>query len=60
MPWKSDAAQVGWNSKDARSTKRIAYSHKTYVKPPNFDGKGCIESHRMQLKIAASRKIWTS
>ena len=60
MPWKSDTARVGWNSKDARSTKRIAYSHKTYVKPPKFDGKGCIESHLMQLKIAASRKSWTS
>ena len=25
-PWKSDTARVGWNSKDARSTKGNAYS----------------------------------
>ena len=30
-PWKSDIAQIGWNSKDPRSTKGNAYSHQTYV-----------------------------
>ena len=56
-PWKSETDRVGWNSKDARSTKGNAYMQpQTYVKPPKFDGKGCIEFHLMQLKIAASQE----
>jgi len=31
-----------------------------FVKPPKFDGKGCIESHLMQFKIAASRNGWSN
>ena len=32
----------------------------SFVKPPKFDGKGCVESHLLQFKIAASRNQWTS
>ena len=29
-----------------------------FMKPPKFDGKGCIESHLMQFGIVASRNKW--
>ena len=30
-----------------------------YIKPPRFDGKGCIEAHITQFNIAANRNKWT-
>ena len=35
-PWKSDTARVGWNSKDARSTKGNAYSHSCMSSLPSL------------------------
>jgi hypothetical protein len=35
-PWKSETDQVGWNSKDARSTKGNAYSHKRTSSLPSL------------------------
>ena len=29
-----------------------------YVKPPKFDGRGCVESHLLQFQVAASRNHW--
>ena len=29
-----------------------------YVKPPKFDGRGCVESHLLQFQVAASRNRW--
>ena len=29
-----------------------------YIKPPRFDGKGCIEAHITQFNIAANRNKW--
>ena len=30
-----------------------------YIKPPRFDGKGCIEAHITQFNIVANRNKWT-
>ena len=46
-------------TRDLKSTPENTNSRKTFVKPPKFDGKGCIESHLLQFKIAASRNGWS-
>ena len=35
-PWKRDTARVGWNSKNARSTKGNAYSHSCMSSLPSL------------------------
>ena len=60
---------------DARGNKRAAAVDETrnrensnpftsvpgrmFVKPPKFDGKGCVESHLLQFQVAASRNHWS-
>ena len=41
-----------------RSNTSTSSMGRMYVKPPKFDGRGCVESHLLQFQVAASRNHW--
>ena len=42
----------------SKSNNAACSPKRMYVKPPKFDGKGCVESHLLQFNIAAHRNCW--
>ena len=44
---------------DVRQDRGYSLQSSHFVKPPKFDGKGCVESHLVQFKIAANRNYWS-
>ena len=67
VAWHKGDAVEEWHSSKLVGIQRThgplkempTTTRRMYVKPPKFDGEGCIESQLMQFKIAASRNGWT-
>ena len=66
MPWKSCSARVGWNSKDARSTKGIAYNHKRRSSLPSLMVRAasspilCSSQLLLLEMVEQTKRKWTS
>ena len=58
-PERSKKAEADDVRKEKRGSDTSTSSlGRMYVKPPKFDGKGCVESHLLQFQVAASRNRW--